>query len=238
MVNDLIDDPFVVFVNAVRGMQRVWDTHLQQPEKFEGRLAAMSSSWGYSLNPRSYWSRGFLELVERCEERIDAEQMLEGIKLCLRLEEVAGFGSTTMCHRLAPIFFDRYPSRDSELFVWIHDNIRNPYARFDRNGVVASSYAEWCIKERRQRAKHKQYLDQIEHDHQIRRELRAMREAENATKQLFKCVRRGDVRAVEAMLAKGADFGSVVSEHGSLQAVAIENGREAVLHYLIERGVP
>ena len=78
MVNDLIDDPLVVFFNAVREMQRVWNTHLQQPEKFESRLAAMSSSWGYSLNPRSYWSRGFLELVERCEERIDAEQMLEG----------------------------------------------------------------------------------------------------------------------------------------------------------------
>lgn len=61
---------------------------------------------------------------------------------------------------------------------------------------------------------------------------RLARDAANATQRLPNAVRRGDVAAVEVLLRKGADWGTVVGTCGSLVKLAEDNGRLKVAQLL------
>ncbi len=76
-----------------------------------------------------------------------------------------------------------------------------------------------------------------EGENQRRHEEKLARLAAKATEDLPNAVRRGDLKAVEALLAKGADpiKASVVS--GSLRLVAEENGHESMVVLLAKHGI-
>ena len=68
-------------------------------------------------------------------------------------------------------------------------------------------------------------------------EAKLARDAVNATQRLPNAVRRGDVAAVEVLLKKGADWGTVVSTSGSLVKLAEDNGRQNVAQLLREKQI-
>jgi hypothetical protein len=62
-------------------------------------------------------------------------------------------------------------------------------------------------------------------------------DAANATEQLAGAVRRGDQKAVEALLAKGGNPTDALPNQGSLVDLAVQHGRTALADFLRSRGI-
>ncbi len=116
------------------------------------------------------------------------------IKAIAMLEEsVGGLGSVSSVARLLPLVPD--PKR--MLFGWV---LRNHSRYYYGHGARSIDEYDRQIKRIAERRAERAVLE-------TQRQLSAkQRIAENATKKLFNAVRRGDVNAVRALLAKGADI--------------------------------
>ena len=66
---------------------------------------------------------------------------------------------------------------------------------------------------------------------------RRLRDQRESTERLAPAVRRGDLAAVQALLAKGADVTRALPPGGSLVALAEEHGRAAVAEFLQSQGI-
>ena len=132
------------------------------------------------------------------------------------------------------LYVARYPAYEAELTAWIVEHRVNIYDPF---GTVMHSESTSYSEFRAARSAQKVRATNSEAESQRRHEDKLARLAAKATKDLPNAVRRGDLKAVEALLAKGADpvKASVVS--GSLRLVAEENGHESIVVLLAKHGI-
>lgn len=141
-----------------------------------------------------------------------------------------GCGSASPVIALHRVFRERFPDSEPELSRWIVGHRTNPYDPFGAIYPEATTWAELLARREEERA-----------DHEVKaREVKAAkvaRLAQEATEQLWNAVRRGDLRAVDLMLSRGADWEKVVRQRGSLVSLAHEHGRGEVAKLLVERGV-
>ncbi len=128
----------------------------------------------------------------------------------------------------------RAPPWEPELTSWVVENRTNRYEPFGTSKGSGRSYAEYV--------ENKRTFEKWREEGQVaqRKEERAgrlARERKLATERLANAVRRGDLTAVQAMLAKGADTAAALPEGGSLVAHAETHGRTAMANFLRSRNV-
>ena len=135
---------------------------------------------------------------------------------------------------VAPLYAEfgtRYPESDPELLTWIKENRINPYDPFGGScgEITYNSYKEFCDAMESGRRYHREQEQIRLEQEQITKKKRL---AADATGKLANAVRRGDVKAVEALVEKGAKIDVVISEVGSLQKLAKEKNRVKMVNYL------
>lgn len=122
------------------------------------------------------------------------EDRIAFIKAIAMLEDsVGGLGSVSNLELLLPLA----PDPERTLFDWVLRNYRSYYY-----GHGARSIEEYDRNLER-KAEHRAERAALETQRQTSAKRRI---AEESTKKLFNAVRRGDVNAVRALLAKGADL--------------------------------
>lgn len=191
----------------------------------------------------SKWDGVFIALLERFAGAMDPALVFDVIKLYLRNEELWRPGKLTQIHRVLKCFVDAHPLSDSELFVWLQQNISNyAFPSWPADTVALESYREYLdMREEEERASTKR---EAEREYQ-RQEWRAYRKSvrsdldrSRATKALFGAIKRGDLIAVQSLISKGADFSAVVDEYGSLRKIAEQYDRTEIKNYLVGKGIP
>ncbi len=126
---------------------------------------------------------------------------------------VGGLGSVTTLKRLLPLLTEQY----EETLNWILANTRSYW--WYAHG--AESVAELAAIKQANRLRREQSLA---HEHQ--REIAAKaKKAERASGNLFNAVRRGDIKAVRALLDIGADPTTTTPDGNTLSAYAVSIGR-------------
>jgi hypothetical protein len=152
-------------------------------------------------------------LLERVAALSSADRASFAKALAVYENTVGGLGSVTALHRVLPLIEDD----DHALFDWILSNTRSYW--YYAHG--ATSFAE---------------LQRFESDLAARRAQNEQRErereaaakahiAEQATEKLFNAVRRGDVKAVEALLRQGASANGKTPDGVPLAQFAAASGR-------------
>ncbi|MHB1072791.1 MAG: hypothetical protein ACYC3Q_08195 [Gemmatimonadaceae bacterium] len=131
-------------------------------------------------------------------------------------------------------FLSRAPADEPSVTAWIVENRHNEYEPF---GTLVHGGA-------RTRAEFLAYQEEQAHrrTRALAAELERQREAaahkaQAATERLANAVRRGDLKAVQALFAKGADWRSALPDGRSLIELARQSGNAAVAEYLASRGV-
>ena len=191
----------------------------------------------------SAWDGVFIALLERFAGAINPEVLTDAIKLYLIIEEFWRPGKLTQIHRVLKCFVDAHPLSDSELFVWLQQNIPNyAFPSWPADTVALGSYREYLnMREEEARASTKR---EAEREYQ-RQEWRAYRKSvrsdldrSRATKALLGAIKRGDLIAVQSLISKGADFSAVVDKYGSLRKIAEQYDRTEIKNYAVGKGIP
>lgn len=127
-------------------------------------------------------------------------------------DSVGGLGSVTTLHRLLPTLSDP----DHAVFDWILANTKS-YWWYARG---ATSFDELCAINRAQADRRAESLRREAARTAVARTRRAYR----ATMNLYNAVRRGDTRAVAALITQGADPESATPEGVALHQYAVSVG--------------
>lgn len=163
----------------------------------------------------------------------DLEHLIKGIVLYSRASRRSTGGSVSPVIVLYEGHSLRFPDHEPALTAWIVDHRMNPYEPFgSTQHPEARSLQEYrrLSFERSSRA-HANRVAEAERQERAREE-RLLREQREATVRLAPAIRRGDLLAVKALLAKGADLAQEALEGGSLVGYAEANGRGHIAEYL------
>lgn len=191
-------------------------------------LADPEVAWRVLMCGNEPWQR-----VLRRYSKDDTVALIRGLVLFSQASGWSG-GSVSPVSYLYTKYREGGGDSDSALANWILKNRRNDYEPFGRTIPLSVVSTE--------------QMEHLAASAQRRRELRAgaMAEAQRlkrqkdvaqATQRLPKAVRRGDIKAVIALLAKGADWRVAVATNGSLQRLALEQGRTEVAAFLSGKGI-
>ena len=131
-------------------------------------------------------------------------------------DSVNGLGSVTLLQHLLPHIDDS----GHEVLDWILRNTRSYWYY----AYGARSYEDY-VAQKRWRAE--QTASNIHRDHE-RQARDTARIAIDATAKLYNAVRRGDLKAVQALLLKGADAEAATPEGESLVSFAIQRNRQDI----------
>ena len=93
---------------------------------------------------------------------------------------------------------------------------------------MAEYQAHRMLKEKQSQARYEAERDR----QQVLKQANRDRKKASATQNLWNAVRRGDSKAVEALLHKGADWRSVVAEKGSLLELAKIKANRSLIELL------
>ena len=134
---------------------------------------------------------------------------------------VGGLGSVTALERVLPLI----PDEDHCVLDWILSTTLS----YGYYGMDASSYAELvAIRssiERRRKENEAREAERARHAKD--------RKAQQASERLFGAVRRGDLKALEALLNKGANPGALTPEGVTVMQYAKETGRSQAAEMLV-----
>ena len=168
-------------------------------------------------------------------ELLSEAELRHLIRALVKFSVVAGpsrsGGSASPVSPLYREYAARYPDLEPELTSWV---VENRVTRYDPFGTVVFADATSLEQHNRWRRER-----QEEGTRNEERRVAAARsqQATKATERLPNAVRRGDVKAVEAMLEKGAEPKVASLEVGHLQDLARQHGRDAMLDYLKSKGI-
>lgn len=148
-------------------------------------------------------------------------------------------GSVSPVINLCRAFARRFPQSEPELIEWVVANRVNDYEPF--GSLVLNWHSSFSDRERGLRLREvesekKRAVDRLRGEEA--RSLKRLRESEKATQDLLGAVRRGDLPAVRALLAKGASLQHYRNSGQSLLALAEANGRQALAEFLHGIGAP
>jgi hypothetical protein len=143
---------------------------------------------------------------------------------CIAVVEDAmgGRGSVTALRWFLPCVQDR----SRELLAWVLANTRS-YAHYSYGARSLEELDEF------RRAKEERRRRSLEMERRRQEEARP-RKAEQATSRLYNAVRRGDTRAVRALLMRGADATIKTPEGMALLAFARSKGLEDIAELLMQ----
>jgi len=142
-------------------------------------------------------------------------------------------GSVSPAISLFAAYAKRFPELEPALTGWIVAHRVNPYEPFGSLICNDAPTIEAHFLERLKRRAIAREHEQFEHERQKRA---AERRADIATSRLVAAVTRGDVKAVEALFATGADAEKALPGE-SLVHLASVHGRTAVVELLQRRGI-
>ena len=163
--------------------------------------------------------------------------LIRGLILYCRASGHQIGGSASPVILLYRILVDRAPSWEPKLTKWIVEHRTNPYEPFgtlnDGGATTHAEFVEW----QQARAQRARANEAAELERQAgARKLRTERERIEATQRIAGAVGRGDLSAVRALVAKGADLKKALPEGESLVTHAEQNGRSSVAEYLRSLG--
>lgn len=133
---------------------------------------------------------------------------------------VGGLGSVTTLHRLLPLLSERY----EETLNWVLANTRSYW--WYAHG--AESVAELAAIKQANRLRREHSLAQ-EHQREVAAKAK---KAERASGNLFNAVRRGDIKAVQALLNIGADPTIATPDGNTLSEYAVNIGHIDIANLL------
>ena len=155
----------------------------------------------------------------------DLRHLIMGLVLFSKDSGRSG-GSVSPVINLYYVYHERFPGTEPEIADWIVSNRRNGYEPFGTKMHPHARSWEQLMASRRtyemQKMVRQEFADQA---------AAALRKAK-ATPKLPEAVRRGDILAVQALVAKGADLHVRDSMGHTLIEIADNNGREKVAEYL------
>ena len=191
----------------------------------------------------AHWDGVLINLLERFAAANDPVFISDVIKIYLRNEELWRPGRLTQIHRVMKCFIDAHPLSDAELFVWLQQNISNyAFPSWPADDVALESYREYLdMLDEEERASDKREAEREYHRQEwraYRKSVRSDLDRSRATKALLGAIKRGDLIAVQSLIAKGADFYAVVNEYGSLRKIAEQYDRTEIKNFLIGNGIP
>jgi hypothetical protein len=142
-------------------------------------------------------------------------------------------GSVSPVIRLFWRLYDIKPAQADMIAEWVLANTKNPYLPF---GSMFSGGAKTGAEFRRYLAESYWRAEEnvlAERERQrMAKNSKGIREAELATQNLFNAVRRGDEKAVEALLNKGARIDDANKDGMSILALAEERGNERIIELI------
>jgi len=163
----------------------------------------------------------------------DLRRVIMGLVLYSRASGWNG-GSRSPVLVLYHEFLRREPQDEPQVTSWIVANRRNGYEPFGTLGHGgARTQSEYLARTQRWVAER---AERHASDLARQEEGRAAKLAA-ATRRLAPAVRRGDVKAVQALLDRGADWQRALPAGQSLLQLAHDHGREKVATFLVERGI-
>ena len=168
----------------------------------------------------------------------DLENLIKGIVLYSQASRRSTGGSVSPVIVLYEQHVLQFPDREPALTAWIVDHRTNPYEPFgSAQHQEARSLHEFrqISLERRIRA-HENTVAEAERQERARED-RLFRERREASTRLTPAIRRGDLLAVKALVAKGADLAQEAPGGGSLVSYAEANGRDHIAEYLRSIGI-
>ena len=193
-------------------------------------LADEQTAWSCLVRGKEVWLR-----VAKVLSEDELRHLIHGLVLYSRARERGIGGSVSPVIGLYLNYIARFPEQEPALTGWVVDNRVNDYEPF---GSVyhegARTYAEFLERRECRQREHEARLLQRQ---QEAARLKQMRDAQKATPNLANAVRRGDLKAVMALLAKGADPAVAIADGGSLVALAEANGRAEVAAFLRSKGI-
>ncbi len=166
----------------------------------------------------------------------ELDLLIRGFVRASRANRSMGLGSVSPVVQLLRTLSWRDRSAEERLTPWILANRVNPYEPFGTHVDVttARTLAEFADIKWKAAQLHAAALAERLAQEQAARDARR---SDHATRQLWNAVRRGDLRAVKALLDLGAQPAAATRDGQSLRSVAIAFGRHAVAEYLRERGI-
>jgi hypothetical protein len=138
--------------------------------------------------------------------------------------QVGGLGSVTNLERLLPLV----PDPERKLLDWILRNTMS-YSYYSFGACSIEEYDTAC------RRKAERAAEGISRD-EARQAQDRKRISETATKNLFNAVRRGDLKAVHALVQRVADVNAPTPDGSSLLDLAASKGYEAIATELRNAG--
>jgi hypothetical protein len=162
----------------------------------------------------------------------DLRELIRGLILCSQITRFSG-GSVSPVIPLYWEYVRRFPADEPALTAWIADNRVNSSEPFHGYEQARSLREYYALREARGTKREATQAAEAE-----RQTIAAKRKAEGATKKLAAAIRRGDLAAVRALLARGADWQTAQEQAGSLILLAESLGHTAISVLLREHGVP
>jgi hypothetical protein len=193
-------------------------------------------------NPEVAWRKVVCgpELWDRLGRTLsesDLRNLIRGLVLLSQATRRHG-GSVSPVIALYFAYVERFPERELPLTRWIIQHRINAYEPYGSAAYSdATSLADFYVtrSRRQERARRNEEAERLRsHERHLQKR---QREAVAATERLPNAVRRGDLKAVEALLQKGADWRAASDRCGGLLALARKEGRTSVEALLIARGI-
>lgn len=175
-----------------------------------GDIASVSHLSGTQLNTLTNYFNNLNEL--------DQKSIIKAI--AVYENTVGGLGSVTSLRTLLPLIDDF----DNSVIDWILKNT-NSYWYYSHG---AKSFKELNAALQKKSRRREESLRREEE----RQAEAKLRKAKEATQNLFNAVRRGDIKAVHSLLAKGADPSICSPEGSTLYEYALSNGQAKIASLL------
>ncbi len=165
--------------------------------------------------------------------KAELADLIKGLVLLSRAHGCSLGGSVSPVIALVRCYVNRFPQRHDVLTGWIVDHSLNQAEPWGRCALHAARSRDECVEiERQEESQRAARESRRDEDARLNR----IKTAADATTKLASAVRRGDLKAVQALLAHGAAAESALPGGGSLVALAREYHRDAVAEFLEARG--
>ena len=191
-------------------------------------LSDRDSAWTLIMRGDQPWRETAAALDEPA-----LQNLIRGLVLFSRASGWSG-GSVSPVVILYRCYEERFACTARALADWVIANRRNEYEPFGSAIPLAvrsrDESEEWKRAQTERRAANRA-------DETRRQEQDAARRAERATRLLLNAVRRGDTKAVIALLDRGADPRRAAPAGETLLNVAEENGRSDLAGFLRSQGL-
>jgi len=191
-------------------------------------LADSDSAWRQLMCGDEPWLR-----TAECLDEFRLRALIRGLVLFGQASGWSG-GSVSPVLPLYRAYIARFPGEEPAMTGWIVFNRVNDHEPFGTpahgGARTLAEYGDYLL-ERQREIQAEEDLKQEAH------RMRLRRDADSATQNFANAVRRGDTLAVEALLAKGADWRRVTSASGSLVAIAEANNKPGMAAFLLSRGI-